>query len=300
MMKGFQIWEVRLGGGWLLLWAQWHQRATVLAESTASQFPRSVEILPLFSQCPGELCAGATPSLQAACWQKQPPASGVLRYEQCSDVLSKIRKQVACSLCSFVIWSCIFVLSFFFFFCLIVCFVCLLLFLLCRYLFLVRFGFGFSFVCAGGPAEGGSAPSTLCWARGRPGWATLNRAPLPLRQGSPRPQLSGLGCRGLAQASARARPLLHRGYGTHQECYSIPTSAVKECRAAARRTEIKPPIPSYAWRKSLPKRVWSPASPTCTFASRSKICRFSQPEEWAEGFSTADLILQALRGIFIC
>lgn len=236
---------------------------------------------------PSSLLAETAPCFRSAevwtvlwCAEQNPKASGVFPVLLC-DLVLHIRAE-------------------FFFFCLIVCFVCLLLFLLCRYLFLARFGFGFSFVCAGGPAEGGSAPSTLCWARGRPGWATLNRAPLPLRQGSPRPQLSGLGCRGLAQASARARPLLHRGYGTHQECYSIPTSAVKECRAAARRTEIKPPIPSYAWRKSLPKRVWSPASPTCTFASRSKICRFSQPEEWAEGFSTADLILQALRGIFIC
>lgn len=160
----------------------------MLAESTASQFPHSVEILPLFSQCPGELCAGASPSLQAACWQKQPPASGVLRYEQCSDVLSKIRKQVACSLCSFVIWSCIFVLSFFFFFFLLDCLFCLLAFIFALSLFIFSSVWVWFFVCVRwGAGRGRQCPFDALLSEGEAGMSNLEPSSPASKTGFPPP-----------------------------------------------------------------------------------------------------------------
>lgn len=167
-------------------------------------------------------------------------------------------------------------------------------FLCYYYSFLVRFGFGFSFTCAGGPAEGGSAHPTFCWARRRPGWATLNRAPLPPWRGSP------LRCQ-VWIANGSLRPI--REPGRFSIVATGPTRSVTASHpvllrsAEPHKEQIKAPVLSSCalWRKSLPKCIWSPASPTRTFASRSKICRFSQ----LEGFSIANVLFQALTGIFL-
>lgn len=226
------------------------QKGTVLAESTTSPLPQYVEILPPFSQCPGELSAGPSLSLQAACWQEQPPASGALRYEQRYDVLSKIQKQAACSLRSSVIWSCKFVLSFLFpwsvpwvsFFSLLL----LLIFSSVR----VRF-----FVCARwGAGRGRQCPSDVLLGEGQAGMRSPEPSSPASKTGFP-PQLSDLDCQGLAQANPRARPLLHRDYGAHQQCYSIPPVLLRS--AEPHKEQIKAPILS-SWalgRKSLPKCI---------------------------------------------
>lgn len=217
MKQGFQILGVRLGGGWFLLQAQWHRREQCLLKAPLPHclstwrffhpFPSvresSVLVPPYLSKQP----AGRnSPLLQGhwgtnsamTCWAK-----------------SKSKQRVPCApLWSGLANSC-------WVFCFLGRFRGFRFFLCYYYSFLVQLGFGFSFMRAGGPAEGGSAHPTFCWARGGPGWAALNRAPLPLKRGSP------LSCQ-IWIAKASLRPI--RELGRFSIVTTGPTSSVTASR----------------------------------------------------------------------